>query len=128
MEHLVQVRRLPVRLMISMALVILSGIALYWKDSDGFQSAWMRSGPGTVFGIGAVLAIASGLVGMTVSSPASRQMATLTSAIKARGTAPGPEELAEMQRLQSRLRSAGQMVAVLLVLATVAMAVARYVP
>jgi uncharacterized membrane protein len=128
MEHLVQVRRLPARLMIAMALVILSGIALYWKDSDGFRSPWMRSGPGTVFGIGAVLAIASGLVGMTVSAPASRRMATLTSAIKTKGSPPGPEELAEVQRLQARLRGAGQVVAVLLVLATVAMAVARYVP
>jgi hypothetical protein len=128
MDHLVQVRRLPVRLMIAMALVILSGIALYWKDSDGFQSAWMRSGPGTVFGIGALLGIAGGVVGMTTSAPTGNRLTALTSAIKARGTPPSPDELAEMQRLQARLRGAGQMVALLLVLATVAMAAARYVP
>jgi uncharacterized membrane protein len=128
MEHLVQVRRLPVRLMIAMALVILSGIALYWKDSAGFQSVWMRSGPGTVFGLGALLGIAGGVVGMATSAPAGRRLTALTTAIKARGTPPTPDELAEIQRLQARLRSAGVLVAVLLVLATAAMAVARYVP
>jgi uncharacterized membrane protein len=128
MEHLVQVRRLPVRLMIAMALVILSGIALYWKDSDGFRSAWMRSSPGTIFAIGALLGIASGVVGMTTSAPTGRRLTALTSAIKARGTPPTADELAEMQRLQARLRGAGQVVAVLLLLATIAMAIARYVP
>jgi hypothetical protein len=128
MEHLVQVRRLPVRLMIGMALVILSGLALYWKDSNGFQSAWMRSGPGVVFGLGAVLGIAGGIVGMSTSAPAGRRLAAVTTALKARGGPPTAEELAEIQRLQARVRVAGQVVAVLLVLATTAMAVARYVP
>jgi hypothetical protein len=128
MEHLVQVRRLPVRLMIAMALVILSGIALYWKDSAGFQSGWMRSGPGIVFGLGAVFAIASGIVGMAISSPTGRRLTSLTAAVKARGGPPTPEELAELQRLQTRMRGAARLVAVLLVLATAAMAVARYVP
>jgi uncharacterized membrane protein len=128
MEHLVQVRRLPVRLMIAMALVILSGIALYWKDSAGFQSAWMHSGPGIVFGLGAVLGIASGVVGMAISSPAGRRLTALTAAVKARGGPPIPEELAELQRLQTRMRGASRLVAGLLVLATAAMAVARYVP
>jgi uncharacterized membrane protein len=128
MEHLVQVRRLPVRLMIAMTLVILSGIALYWKASNGFQSAWMRSGPGVVLGLGAVLGIASGVLGMATSAPTGRRLAGLTTAIKARGGPPTAEELAEIQRLQARMRGAGQAVAVLLVLATIAMAVARYVP
>jgi uncharacterized membrane protein len=128
MEHLVQVRRLSVRLMIAMTLVILSGIALYWKDSAGFQSAWMRSGPGTVFGLGAVLGIAGAVLGMATSAPTGRRLAAMTATIKARGGPPTAEELAEIQRLQARMRGAGRLVAVLLVLATVAMAVARYVP
>ncbi len=128
MEHLVQVRRLPVRLMVAMILVVLSGIALYWKDSAGFQSAWMRSGPGTVFGLGAILGIASGVVGMATSAPSGRRLTALTTAIKARGGPPTAEELVEIQRLQARMRGAGRLVAVLLVLATAAMAVARYVP
>jgi hypothetical protein len=128
MEHLIQVRRLPVRLMIAMILVILSGIWLYWKDSAGFQSAWMRSGPGTVFGLGAMLGIAGGVVGMATSGPASRRLTALGTAIKARGGPPTAEELAEIQRLQARMRGAARLVAILLLLATIAMAVARYVP
>jgi uncharacterized membrane protein len=127
-EHLIQVRRLPVRLMIAMILVILSGIWLYWKDSAGFQSAWMRSGPGTVFGLGAMLGIAGGVVGMATSAPAGRRLTALGTAIKARGGPPTAEELAEIQRLQARMRGAARLVAILLLLATIAMAVARYVP
>ncbi|HEY7635743.1 MAG TPA: hypothetical protein VH763_09370 [Gemmatimonadales bacterium] len=128
MEHMVQVRRLPVRLMVAMLLVVLSGIALYWKDSDGFQSAWMRSGPGTVFGLGAIFGIAGAAVGMATSAPAARRLGAVTAAIKARGGPPTAEEQAEIQRLQARMRGAARLVAVLLVLATAAMAVARYVP
>jgi uncharacterized membrane protein len=128
MEHLVQVRRLPLRMMVAMVLVILSGIALYWKDSAGFQSVWMRSAPGSVFGLGAILGIAGGVLGMAMSAPAGRRLAELGAAIKARGGPPVAEESAEIQRLQARLRRSARLVAVLLVLATIAMAVARYVP
>jgi uncharacterized membrane protein len=128
MEHLVQVRRLPLRMMGAMILVILSGIALYWKDSAGFQSAWMRSGPGSSFGLGAILGIASGVLGMATSAPVGRRLGALSAAIKARGGPPAAQEVAEMQRLQARMRGSSRVVAVLLVLATVAMAVARYVP
>jgi uncharacterized membrane protein len=128
MEHLVQVRRVPLRMMGAMILVILSGIALYWKDSAGFQSAWMRSGPGTVFGVGAVLGILGAVIGMALSAPTSKRLAVLGGAIKARGGPPTAEEAAEMQQLQARMRGTGRLVAVTLVLATIAMAVARYVP
>jgi hypothetical protein len=45
-----------------------------------------------------------------------------------RGGPPTPEEQAEMKRLQGRMSVASQFVTLLLVLATAAMAIARYVP
>ena len=35
-------------------LTVLAGGILYWIDSDGLSSAWTRSGPGLVFGIGGI--------------------------------------------------------------------------
>ena len=38
----------------SAILSVLAGAALYWIDSGGFTSAWLSSGPGITFGVGAI--------------------------------------------------------------------------
>ena len=127
MQRLMQAR-LSLWLMAAALLTVLSGFTLYWHDSAGFQSAWLGSGPGRVFGLGGVLALAAVIVGMVVNSPAARQLAELGGRVQAAGRAPTPEESAAIQGLQARLARGATAAAVLLVLATVAMAVARYVP
>jgi uncharacterized membrane protein len=128
MQKLMQGRRLPRWLMAAAILTIVSGIGLYWVDSAGFQSAWLGSGPGRVFGLGGTFAILAALLGMVVNSPTARRLTALAERIQGAGRPPAPEEAAEMQRLQARLGRATMAVAGLLVLATLAMAVARYVP
>jgi hypothetical protein len=120
-------RRLPLAMMIAMSLTLIAGFLLYWADARTGGSAWLGSGPGRTFGLGGVLALAGGVVGMVVSAPAGRKLGTLGAALAAAGRPPTPEELGTMQALQRRLASAATVVAVLLGLATVAMAVARYV-
>ena len=85
------------------------------------------SGPGRTFGLGGLLAVAGGVVGMAVTAPTGQKLGTLGAALGAAGRPPTPDELATMQSLQRRLATAAALVAVLVVLATVAMAVARYV-
>jgi uncharacterized membrane protein len=128
MHQLVQARRLPLWLMAAAIVTIASGLWLYWLDSSGFRSAWLGSGPGRVFGLGGAFAILATIVGMAVNTPAGRRLAALTARVQGSGRPPSSEEAAEMQRLQTRLARATIAVAVLLVLATAAMAVARYVP
>jgi uncharacterized membrane protein len=128
MQQLVQVRRLPLWLMGAAIVTIVSGLGLYWLDSSGFRSAWLGSGPGRVFGLGGAFAILAMIVGMAVNTPTGRRLEALSARIQGSGRPPAPEEAAEMQRLQIRLARATIAVAVLLVLATAAMAVARYVP
>ena len=125
MQHLVRVQRLPFWILGSMLLTVFSGITLYWHDSAGFQSAWLASGPGRVFGLGGALGITAGLVGMVVNAPTARRLGQI--AAEAAGQ-PTPDQAAEMQRLQGRLRRVGNALAVLVLLATLCMAVARYVP
>jgi uncharacterized membrane protein len=125
MEQVARVRRLPIWMMSATILTILSGLTLYGVDSAGFHSAWMHSGPGTVFGLGGVLAILAAVVGMAVNAPAGKRLGVLASEIKVRGT-PTPADVAEMQSLQARLARATNLTAGLLILATAAMAVARH--
>ena len=127
MEQL-QNRKLSVWIMVAAFLTILSGLGLYAHDSAGFTSAWLGSGPGRTYGLGAVLAILTLVIGMSVNAPTAAKMAKLGAAMKSAGGRPSPEQLAEMQQLQARMGKAAVAAAVLLVLAASAMAVARYVP
>lgn len=127
MTHLAQVRRLPLWMMVAMSVTLIAGFLLYWADARAGGPAWLGSGPGRTFGLGGVLALAGGIVGMAVSAPAGRRLGTLGASLAAAGRPPTPDEVATMQALQRRLATAGVVVAVLVCLATLAMAVARYV-
>ena len=128
MRHLVEGRRMPIWLMAAAILTLLSGVALYWVDSAGFQSAWLGSGPGRTFGLGGVLALAGGILGGAVNAPTARRLGEVAAGAQAAGRPPTPDEAAEIARLQTRLNRTTNAVAVLLLLAAAAMAVARYVP
>jgi hypothetical protein len=65
---------------------------------------------------------------MGVNSPTARELGAIGGRVQAAGRAPAPEEIATIQHLQARLERATIIAAVLLLLATTAMAVARYVP
>ena len=128
MNQLVKVRKMPLIMMISSIATVGAGIWLFMIDISVSQGAFMRTGTGMTFGIGGVLAILGFIVGMAVNAPASKRLAALGTAAAARGGPPSPEEQAEIQRLQGRMSTASLVVTVLLVLATGAMAIARYVP
>src|SRR5215203_1645829 len=127
MQHITQVRKLPLYFLGAGILTLISGIGLYSRASAGFSNAWMRSGQGTTFGIGAVLAIAAMVIGMLVTSPTAKRVAALGATIAGAGRPPSPEQQAEMQRLQARMGKTSLVTTMLLVGATAAMAVARYI-
>ena len=126
MDQLTRVRQLPRALLGAGFVTSLSGLLLYWHDSVGFQGAFMSSVTGMAFGTGGLLAIVALVIGLTVNSPAARRLGALATAVQTQGAPPSPEQSAQMQQLQARLGSAGRIVMVLLVIATAAMATARY--
>ena len=128
MQQLMGARRTPLWLMAASIITLLSGIGLYWHDSGGFQSDWLGSGPGRTFGLGGALGIVAAVIGMAVNSPTARQMATIIADAQAAGRPPSADEQATMARLQARLSSVSKVTSIMLVLATMLMAVARYVP
>jgi hypothetical protein len=128
MAHLVQVRRLPIVLLTSAWITLLSGAALAWHDAGPLGFRWFSVGPGRVFGLGAVLALVATLIGMAINLPSARRISMITSRSQSAGGPPSAEEQLELGRLQGRMSKASNAAAVLLVLALMAMAVARYVP
>ncbi len=125
--QLVAVRRFPLYMMSLAILTVLSGIGLYWHDSEGFSSAWMHTPGARAFGAGAGLAIIAVILGMSVNSPTGKRMSALAVAMRSAGGPPSPEQMAELERQHRRMAGASTVAAVLLVLAAAAMAVARYV-
>jgi uncharacterized membrane protein len=125
--QLLQVRKLPVVMLVTAWTTILSGAALSWRDAGTMGFAWF-AGPGRGFGFGAVFALVAVIIGMTVNTPTGKKVGMLNAQLQKAGRPPSPEQQAEMQRLQARLGSATIVVTVLVVLALAAMAVARYLP
>jgi hypothetical protein len=128
MGHLVQVRRLPIVLLTSAWITLLSGAALAWHDAGPLGFRWFSAGPGRVFGLGALLAFAATLIGMVVNAPTARRIGVISGRAQAAGGPPSAEEQLELGLLHARMTKASNVAAVLLVLALMAMAVARYVP
>jgi hypothetical protein len=128
MNELVGRRKMPLYLMAFAILTVLSGATLLWKDMQAFGPAWMSTGPGRTFSIGGAIAIFTALFGAVVNAPAGKKLADIGEAVRASGGPPSAVQAAEIARLQGRLNSATQVAAVLILLATMAMAVARYVP
>lgn len=128
MEELTTVRKMPIFMMAIGVLTILSGGFLLWHDMRVSSGAFMKTSAGRTFSTGATFAILGMIIGGAINSPAGIKLGKIGAAVRASGGAPTAEQAAEMARLQSRLSSAGKVVAVLLILATIAMSVARYVP
>ncbi len=67
-RHLNNKIRIHIFMTIAAASTILAGVALYWIDSQGFSSPWMRSGAGTGFSIGAAFGLIAFAAGATFGS------------------------------------------------------------
>jgi hypothetical protein len=124
MRNLVQVRRLPVFMNVIMGLNLLTGFVLITWTSGGFQPAWFATAAGMAFTIGALSAIVTSGIGFTVTVPTVKRIGALSAAI---GSGPAtPEQAQQLGALQGRMITAARIGTSLLVVATVAMAVARY--
>jgi len=127
MDQLGRVRKLPLNLLSAGVVAVLSGFILFRHDSVAGGGAFEGSMPGRVFGVGALLSLIALVIGFAVNLPTVKKINALSIAIQGQGTPASAEQQAQMKALQSRLLTAIRVVAVLLLLATAAMAIARYV-
>jgi hypothetical protein len=124
--HLTTRKKLPGIILVSAIVTVLAGILLYVEVSDVLNVDWIASGPGIGFTIGGVAALITVILGLAVTKPSADRMGALGQQVAASGGPPSPEQAAEMQRLQARLMLIGRISMVLLMIAVVTMATARY--
>ena len=120
--HLMDNLKFSNRMATAAGLTIAAGFILYWIDSDGFTSAWMSSGAGRGFGIGAAFALIGFVFGILVGRT-TKAMAELGAQFQGK---PSAGQMSQMQALRQRQASYANTSAALLIIATVFMAIARY--
>jgi len=122
MQHLMNNRKISARISAAAGSSILAGAILYWIDSQGLTSAWMKSGAGTGFTIGAVFALLGFVFGILVGRT-NKNMVQL--GMQMRGKA-SPDQLSQMQSMQKRQATFSTISTIGLILAVVFMSIARY--
>jgi hypothetical protein len=128
MGQLTQVRQVPRWLLYIGTLTIIAGFWLYWLDSAGANREWMKSTPAKVYGFGAIFALIAWFMGMILNAPLARRLGAFTARVAAAGVPPTDAEKATIGAMQARLGMLANVGATLLILATICMAVARYIP
>jgi hypothetical protein len=126
MQRLMFGQRLRVFVTWAMALTILSGLTMYGWLAMEPGGSWARSRMAMTLGVGAVAAIIAGGIGGAVIGRVGQKLATLGATIQASGGPPTDAQKAEMESYQRRMRSAFRIIAVLLLIAIITMASARY--
>ena len=122
MGHLVNNMKLSARLSAAAGMTILAGAILYWIDSQGLTSAWMKSGAGIGFTIGAIFGLIGFIFGIRVGL-LNKAMAQLGAGIQGK---PTPEQMTQIQAIQKQLATASKITAPSLIISVIFMSIARY--
>ena len=120
--HLMNNLKFSNRMAAAAGITILAGFILYWIDSDGFTSAWMTSGAGRGFGIGAAFALIGFVFGLLLGRT-TKAMAQLGAQIQGR---PSSEQMTQLATLRKQQVTYSNLSAVTLILSVIFMAIARY--
>ncbi len=121
-QHLMNKVRMH-RFMTAAALsTVLAGVVLYWIDSNGFSSAWVRSGTGIGFGVGAVFGLVAFVSG-AIFGASNAKLAAVGAQIQEK---PTNEQLSQIQAIQKRIKTASPIHVFSMIVAMLLMATARY--
>lgn len=107
-------------------LTVLSGVYLYWFVSGGFQPAYMGSRRGITYGLGAVASIVAFALGVGIMRPAMLRAAGVSAQAATADADARERAMREAQALRARAGAMGRIIAWLLILATITMAIGRY--
>jgi hypothetical protein len=127
MRQLTQVYRLPYVLAATGVISILSGAHLWWALAAGSPSSWVRSGSGQIYTLGAICAVVAALIGLGINIPTANRIGALAEWLRLGGEVPSPAQADLVRVLSVRLARGTRVAAILLIVATSAMAVARYI-
>lgn len=107
-------------------LTVVSGLLLYYRISDHFNSDWMGSTAGVVLTVGSIAGIVEFVFGGIVIGPTMGKIGQIASALESQGTPPSQDQLGQLRELQARMGWAEPASSAMTFVAVVGMAAARY--
>ncbi len=122
-----QQRKLFMWLPIVAVATMLAGIRLLMIQSAGFSSVYFGTSAGRTYLLGGVVAIVAFAIGLFISRPTMMRMSQLSAALPTAEESRRAAMQEEMAVLRRRGATSGTIVTWMLIAATVAMAVGRYV-
>jgi uncharacterized membrane protein len=128
MLHLLRNRRFSEVVLVAAFLTGVAGAILFWRDTSGLQLASMTQPQGLGFTVGGVAGAIALSLFVFVGYPAGRRMIAIGGRLAAARRPPTEDEQRILVVAQRILNRVGATVLVLLVIATAAMATARYWP
>ncbi|MBI4761441.1 MAG: DUF2269 family protein [Chloroflexota bacterium] len=112
-----------VMVMTTMAtLTVLAGAILYWLESDGFTSGWMKSSAGIGFAVGGLFGLVAFISGV-VFGQMNKKLAFIGSQVQGK---PTPEQLTEIQSLQKKIAIATRFHVPSIIITILLMSASRY--
>lgn len=126
MDQLMNRRRLGVFFPVVASLAILSGAALFWRDSNGLTSAWISSPSGLAFALGGLAAILAFVGGMILIGPSVAEETAVRNELALSGGAPTEAQRKRLERADRRMQLANRLDLPLILLAGLTMAIGRY--
>lgn len=119
--HLMNNLKFSNRMSIAAGATILAGLILYWLDARAGE-AWLRSSFAIGLGVGAVFAFIGFIFGIMIGRT-TKAMAQLGAQMQGK---PSPDQVRQMQAIQKQQGTYSTIAAAALILATIFMAIARY--
>jgi hypothetical protein len=126
MDHLTTRRRMGIFFPVVALLTVVSGVALYWRDSGGLQLSWITTPTGVGFTIGGLAGIASLILGAILVGPSIAEQTTVQTELAASDGPPTAAQQERLDRADRRMELANRVDLPLMILAGLMMAVARY--
>lgn len=127
MQRMIGAYHFPVYMLIAGSLTVLSGLAMYDNLSKHFSMDWIRSAHGIVLSIGGLSGITAFLLGILINKPKADRMGRIGKEIMQAGGKPTESQAAEMAALRQGITSMTKNIALLILVAVVCMAIAKYV-
>jgi hypothetical protein len=126
MQHIIKNTKLTTFMPAIGGVTVVSGFWLYWHDMSVSGGTFGASRQGMTLGLGGLLGTVALIVGGIMTGGSAGKIAKISSAAAAAGGPPSAEQMAQIGVLQARMRLGARISFALLLLAVVAMAVARY--
>lgn len=107
-------------------LTVVSGLLLYYRVSDHFNSDWMSSAAGVVLSVGSAIGIIEFIFGGAVIGPTMKKLGQLASQLEGQGGPPSDAQMTQLRALQNRMGWAEPLSSAMTIAAVIGMAAARY--